>query len=259
MLLQVHFTLTPSKYVPTNPSIPLDKLDPRLHPPLAPSLNLFSTSTSIRKRQRHSNTPTRSLSPPRCRQRCSSHSPDHSPSSSHRLPCSNNPPPGILSSGILPLGSDMSSDHDTPLSPCLSRRNLRLSGCSSSSLDNGTLDLDVLTNSVAPAPPKYLLNRNVVTVFDLWREWSVGIGNGPPVSKLNETYGSGWRAGWPTKERQYYSQRLAIIDLIYRRAGGLRADGQPLRSYEEVAKQLDVEREKLGLNGLTNKIKKAGR
>ena len=64
------------------------------------------------------------------------------------------------------------------------------------------------------------------------------------MSKLNEEYGSGWRAGWPTKERQYYSQRLAIIDLIYRRAG-VRVNRQALRSYKEVAQQLDVEREKL--------------
>lgn len=256
MSLQVHFTLTPSKYVPTNPSIPLDKLDPRLHPSSAPPLNLFPASISTHKRQCRSSTPTRSLSPPRPhrRQRCSSRSPGHSPSSSHRLPCSSNFPPD---SSL--LGTDMPSDHNIPLSPCLSRRNLRLSGCSSPSLDNCMPNLGAPTNSIASAPPKYLLNRNVVTVFDLWREWSVGIGNGPPVSKLNETYGSGWRAGWPTKERQYYSQRLAIIDLIYRRAGGLGADGQPLKSYEEVAKQLDVEREKLGLNGLANKIKKAGR
>lgn len=98
----------------------------------------------------------------------------------------------------------------------------------------------------------------VCRVYDLWSQWSVSIGNGPAVGKLNEDYGSGWRVGWPSKERQYYSQRLAIIDHIHGLAGA-GADGQPLRSYGEVAKQLDRERGTAGLDGLASKIKKARR
>lgn len=109
-------------------------------------------------------------------------------------------------------------------------------------------------DSVSPLP-KYGLNINISTVFNLWREWSVDIGNGPSVSTLNDTYGSGWRVGWLSKERHYYSQRLAIIDHVYR-LSGVDANGEPLRSHEEVAKQLDEERGRTGLDGLTNKTKK---
>ena len=31
---------------------------------------------------------------------------------------------------------------------------------------------------------------------------------------LNDKYGSSWRAGWPHKELEYYSKRLAIIEWI---------------------------------------------
>lgn len=97
----------------------------------------------------------------------------------------------------------------------------------------------------SPPAPKQFLDRNIFTVSDLWREWSIGIGNGPSVRKSKEMYGSGWQVGWPSRERQYYSQRLAIKDHIYRldKPG---PEGEPLRPYEEVAKQLDREREKKG-------------
>lgn len=66
-----------------------------------------------------------------------------------------------------------------------------------------------------PRAHRYFLDRSLETVVEVWREWSFGIGNGPAVKDLNDTYGSGWRAGWPPKERQYYSMRLIIIDRIY--------------------------------------------
>ena len=75
------------------------------------------------------------------------------------------------------------------------------------------------------------------------------------MSKLNEEYNSKWWAGWPTKKQQYYFQRFAIIDLIYCCAG-VGVNKQVLKLCKEVAQQLDVEQEKLGLNRLANKIKK---
>ena len=55
--------------------------------------------------------------------------------------------------------------------------------------------------------PEYTLNRNVSTIFDLWREWTVGIGTaGPAISKLNKDFGSRWQTGWKGKDRQFYSQ-----------------------------------------------------
>jgi hypothetical protein len=74
----------------------------------------------------------------------------------------------------------------------------------------------------APAParhdpvPSYRLSRQVATVPDLWREWTVGLGGLPSVAALDAAYGSRWRA---QSERQYYSMRKVIIDEIVAIAG----------------------------------------
>ena len=94
-------------------------------------------------------------------------------------------------------------------------------------------------------------------MVEVWREWSVGIGNGPAVKDLNDTYGSGWRAGWPPKERQYYSMRLIIIDRIYYLAIH-EAQGLEPR-YDEAAERLDRERGDKSLNALAKQIKAAMR
>lgn len=107
-----------------------------------------------------------------------------------------------------------------------------------------------------PPAPRYLLNRSLKTVVDVWREWSVGIGNGPAVKKLNDCYGSGWRAGWPQKERQYYSMRLVIINHIYH-LGIVEAQGGEPR-YEEIAERLERERGGQSLNALAKEIKSQG-
>lgn len=87
----------------------------------------------------------------------------------------------------------------------------------------------------------------------MWREWSVGIGNGPAVKNLNESYGSGWRAGWPPKERQYYSMRLIIIDHIYYLAPNGARGLDP--TYEAVAERLDRERGDKSLDALAKQIR----
>ena len=90
----------------------------------------------------------------------------------------------------------------------------------------------------------------------------MGIGNGPAVSKLNEDYGSGWRLSWPQKERQYYSQRVVIINHILRRAKAradrerLATDEEKARCINEMARQVDREQEKISLNALANKTRK---
>lgn len=120
--------------------------------------------------------------------------------------------------------------------------------------------------------PEYYLNRSTSTVYHLWTEWTVGIGTaGPAVSKLNNDFGSKWRRGWKGKDRQFYSQRLAIMDLLYRRAetawagaalGLARTEiderSERLRLEEHVARLMDVERGTMSLNALAEKIKKAG-
>lgn len=57
---------------------------------------------------------------------------------------------------------------------------------------------------------------------------------------MNPSYGCDWRQGWPTKERQYYSQNLTIIEYLH----------------EYMAKKLDEEKGILQLNRLANDIKK---
>ena len=71
--------------------------------------------------------------------------------------------------------------------------------------------------------PTYKLSREVRTIPDLWREWTVGLGGSPSVGELDRTRGTSWRA---PKERQYYSMRKVIIDEVWRRAGGVGADGE---------------------------------
>ncbi|CEP20124.1 hypothetical protein [Parasitella parasitica] len=81
----------------------------------------------------------------------------------------------------------------------------------------------------------YKLSRNLSNVTSLWREWSVGLGDGnPSVATLNEEYGSKWRQ--EAKERKYYSKRLVIINEIQKVANnnGL--------SLEDAAQSVENER-----------------
>ena len=78
--------------------------------------------------------------------------------------------------------------------------------------------------SVESYVPSYRLSREVYTIPDLWREWTVGLAVGlPSIDELDRRWGSRW--GSP-KERQYYSTRKVIIDEVRRRAaryGGAQA------------------------------------
>ncbi|KAL0097248.1 transcriptional activator of glycolytic enzymes-domain-containing protein [Phycomyces blakesleeanus] len=81
------------------------------------------------------------------------------------------------------------------------------------------LDLPVPTSPVWIQQPTkksiYSLSRDIVTVTDLWREWSVGLSDAmPSVIELNKTKGSSWRS--IAKERQFYSRRLIIVNKIYK-------------------------------------------
>jgi hypothetical protein len=62
----------------------------------------------------------------------------------------------------------------------------------------------------APAP-SYKLLRQVTTVPDLWREWTVGLGGLSLVAALDAMYGSCWRL---QSERQYYSIHKVIINEV---------------------------------------------
>lgn len=70
----------------------------------------------------------------------------------------------------------------------------------------------------------------------------MGIENGPVVSKLKKDYGSGWQIGWLQKKRQYYSQRMVIINHILHQVKDrinrekLVIDKEKVRYMDEMAK-----------------------
>lgn len=66
------------------------------------------------------------------------------------------------------------------------------------------------------APFIHQMSPNVHTVKDLWREWKVGVGSGPAIEYLEQTYGPAWR---PTnKARTWFCRRKIIIDEIITKA-----------------------------------------
>lgn len=98
------------------------------------------------------------------------------------------------------------------------------------------------------AKPSYKLSREVRTIPDLWREWTVGLAGLPAVEGLDRLYGSQWRSG---NERQYYSMRKVIVKEVRRRAG----QGATDRREREVVAQMEEER--LASNASLDKVIKA--
>jgi hypothetical protein len=92
-----------------------------------------------------------------------------------------------------------------------------------------------------PAPanvaPSYRLSRQVVTVPDLWREWTIGLGGLPSVAALDAAYGSRWRS---PSERQYYSMRKVIIDEILAMAGNSLDNQEAIEAAIEALEQQRV-------------------
>ena len=60
-----------------------------------------------------------------------------------------------------------------------------------------------------------MLSRTISTVPQLWREWTVGLGNSLSVQGLEDLYGPRWRPAH--SEKVMYSRRKVIIDEIRRR------------------------------------------
>lgn len=107
----------------------------------------------------------------------------------------------------------------------------------------------------AAAMPSYRLSRQVVTVPDLWREWTVGLGGLPSVAALDAAYGSSWRS---PSERQYYSMRKVIIDEIIAMAGNSLEDQEAIAIAVEALEQQRVQR-KASLDKLIKVIKEGRR
>jgi Transcriptional activator of glycolytic enzymes len=98
--------------------------------------------------------------------------------------------------------------------------------------------------------PSYKLSRQVRTVTDLWKEWTVGLAGQPSVERLDNDYGSSWRTG---AERQYYSSRKVIVDEVRRRAGPRAGD----TAYKKVAETMEKDRDraKISLDKMFKNLK----
>ncbi|CEP12536.1 hypothetical protein [Parasitella parasitica] len=89
------------------------------------------------------------------------------------------------------------------------------------------------------APP-YVTNRKIVTVVDLWREYTVGLDGGPSIKELEAQYGTTWRKD--RKESQFFSRRNELqYNYIKKNAN----DRLPC---EEIAKRLEEQRVHLNLS-----------
>jgi hypothetical protein len=107
-----------------------------------------------------------------------------------------------------------------------------------------------VSNAPSPLFPVYRLSRTIETVPDLWREWTVGLGNGPAVQALEDTYGASWRPD--QKERVLFSRRKVIIDEIRKR----QADGKAVSvAVEEV--ELVRQRARVSLYGLFELLRRS--
>lgn len=114
------------------------------------------------------------------------------------------------------------------------------------------------SHSKEPEVPKYTLSRSVLTIPELWRQWTVGVNGSPSIATLDQQYGSRWRT--KHSETQYYCVRKVIIDELIRRAevktGGYDAN------IADVVEELEAERKRAGaslskMSGVLKKEKKA--
>jgi transcriptional activator of glycolytic enzymes GCR1 len=81
-------------------------------------------------------------------------------------------------------------------------------------------------------PIRYRFDWKVITVTDLWTEWSIGLG--PSIQQLDFTWGAKCK---DQNERQFYSRRLPIIKAIR----DLHASGAAT-SLQQAASQLEKQR-----------------
>lgn len=120
------------------------------------------------------------------------------------------------------------------------------------SIDPSTSSPTVLTPSV-PLPsslvPAYTLNRKIVTVTDVWREYNVGLPGCPAVKDLERDYGTNWRK--LEHESKYFRRRNEIYTAIKRKAE------DENKSCEIAAERLEETRKrcKLSLHKLRVQIK----
>lgn len=88
--------------------------------------------------------------------------------------------------------------------------------------------------------PTYTLNRTIVSVTDVWREYSSGLSGHPSVEYFENTYGTAWRKD--RKESRFFSRRNEIYKAIKEKAT------QERTSCEEAARRIEERRVQLGIS-----------
>ncbi|KAL0137735.1 hypothetical protein V8B55DRAFT_1137599, partial [Mucor lusitanicus] len=58
---------------------------------------------------------------------------------------------------------------------------------------SASMPVAAAATSSSSVPPTYLMSRGIVSLDDLWREWSQGLCGGPAVMDLEHRYGTRWR------------------------------------------------------------------
>jgi len=99
-----------------------------------------------------------------------------------------------------------------------------------------TIDTATSTPTVSSVP-KYTLNRTIVTVTDVWREYTDGLCGGPSVEYLEKELGTAWRKD--RKESRFFSRRNEIYKAIKSKADAERT------SCEEAARRIEERRSSL--------------
>lgn len=97
--------------------------------------------------------------------------------------------------------SSAASGSPGPSGPIISTSVRPPSSSSATEADSSSLSL-----------PKYVMNRSIQTVTDIWREYEEGLPGQPSVKSLNEKFRSSWRRD--AKENKFYSRRKEIYAAI---------------------------------------------
>ena len=88
------------------------------------------------------------------------------------------------------------------------------------------------------------MSRKLITLPEMWREWTVGVLGCPSVEQLDRQYGPNWRS--EQKERQFYSVRKAIVGELRRRAEA-REGGYEV-NIQAVVEEMEAERRNAGIS-----------
>ena len=86
----------------------------------------------------------------------------------------------------------------------------------------------------------YTLNRKIVTVTDVWREYGSGLGGNPSVDYLEKEFGTAWRKD--RTESRFFSKRNELYKAIKDKADKERI------SCEEAARRIEERRKQLGIS-----------